>query len=82
MYVRDMCAENAYFLCCVYLDLMQKLAALFLGGQRTDNAEASPKKDPVIHPLNLEGIAQRIKKISQNDESKENNTRHIHTCPI
>ena len=75
------------FICCVYLELMQKLAALFLGGQRTDDAEASPKKDPVIHPLNLEGIAQRIKKISQNDESKQIhtnhiNTRHMNTCPI
>ena len=70
------------FICCVYLELMQKLAALFLGGQRTDDAEASPKKDPVIHPLNLEGIAQRIKKISQNDESKQIHTWHMYTCPI
>jgi NAD-dependent deacetylase sirtuin 2 len=50
-------------------DLMEKLAALFLSGQDgKDDEKESPKKDPVIQPLDLHGIASRIKKIFEQED--------------
>ena len=50
---------------------MEKLAALFLSGQDgKDDEKESPKKDPVIQPLDLHGIASRIKKIFEQEDSE------------